>query len=721
MHKIAWWTTIVPLFLIPFIPLYVANDLFFPFITGKGFIFRILVEIACVGWLTLAAIDRAYRPTFSWALALFGAFVSWMFIADLFALNAHKAFWSNFERMDGFVTLIHAFLFFLIAGIVLAKGVLWRKWWWVFIGVTALVCFHGIMQLLCIGQVCGAPGSAFAIHQSGIRLDASFGNSIYLAVYLLFAVFVTTWHAIEAKGWLRYSLMTLVVAQVFVLVNTATRGAVVALTITVGVVAGLYLLRAGKRTRTIAGASLVALLITVTGFWLVRDSAWIAENPVLSRIASISLSELNVRFTLWGMAAEGIKDRPLIGYGQEGYNYVFNGYYRPELVTQEPWFDRAHSAYIDWLIAGGIPALILFIGLLIAALLMLFRAPNLSTTERMMLAGALIAYALQAIVVFDNLFSYVPLAAVLAYLHSRTARPIAVMDRLPQLSSGMSEAIVIPVAGAALLFLILTVNVPHMRAANHLVYAISPLSGGPSENLTYFREAIKDNSFAQQEIAEQLVSYTARVVNDPKAPDALKNDFAVLARDTIEKELERAPRDARVYMQASIFYRVVGDNEKALSYIQRAEELSPNRQLIMLEHAVVLGELGRREEAILLYNAVYETSPRSGDFPSRIAAGLIMAGDTARGEQILTEVFGTSLVADDSLVMAYATTKQYDKLIAVLKLQVENSPDSPDARFRLATAYALAGRVPDARKEIQTAMARFPQVSAQGKAFLESL
>ncbi len=721
MEKGLKYVAYAALFAIPVIPFYVANELFFPFITGKGFLFRILVEIAFVAWVALAIINRTYRPRFSWLLAIYGAFVTWVFIADVFAVNAHKALWSNFERMDGFVTLIHVFLFFLVAGVMLAKGTLWKRWWWVFIGVSAAICFHGLMQLLCIGEVCGASGSAFAIHQSGIRLDASFGNSIYLAVYLLFASFITAWYAIESKGWLRYSLIALIVAQVFVLINTATRGAVVALVVTVGLVAVLYLLRAGKRTRRVAGVSLVALLLAVAGFWTVRESAWIAENPVLSRIASISLSELNVRFTLWSMAGEGIKDRPILGYGQEGYNYVFNQYYRPELVTQEPWFDRAHSAYFDWLVAGGIPALLLFVGLLLAALLMLFRAQNLSITERMMLAGALIAYALQAIVVFDNLFSYIPLAAVLAYLHSRTARPIVSMEKLPELSRGMSEAIVIPVAGAVLLFLILTVNVPHMRAANHLVYAISPLQGGPAENLAHFREALKGNPFARQEIAEQLVSYTARIVNDPKAPEALKNDFAVLTRDTIEKELERAPLDTRIYMQASIFYRVVGDNEKALAYIERAEELSPNRQLIMLERATVLTEVGRSEEAIALYNQVYDLSPHSGGFLYRIAAGLIMAGDTARGEQILTEVFGTTLLDDESLVMAYATTKQYDKLIAVLKLQVENNPNSPDARFRLATAYALAGRIPDARKEIQIAMARFPQIAAQGKAFLESL
>ena len=36
---------IIGLAIIPFIPIYVANPLFFPFITGKAFVFRIIVEI----------------------------------------------------------------------------------------------------------------------------------------------------------------------------------------------------------------------------------------------------------------------------------------------------------------------------------------------------------------------------------------------------------------------------------------------------------------------------------------------------------------------------------------------------------------------------------------------------------------------------------------------------------------------------------------------------
>lgn len=711
MRQIARWTAIGALFLIPFIPLYVANTSFFPFITGKGFMFRILVEIALVAWAVLALVDKAYRPRFSWILTLYAAFVAWVFIADLFAINATKALWSNFERMDGFVTLIHVFIFFVVAGSVLTVGKLWRAWWMTFLIGAALVCGYALLQL----------SGGLTINQGGVRVDGTFGNAIYLAVYLMFAAFIAVWQALESKGWLRYLLLALAALSVIILFNTATRGAIVAIVAGAVFAALIFAIRSGKRARGIAIGILVALLVLISGFFLVRDQAWITGHPIWNRVASISLSELNVRFTLWSMAAEGIKERPLIGYGQEGYNYVFNSQYRPELYAQEPWFDRAHSAYVDWLVAGGVPALLLFLALLIAAFLVLFRSPNLTTAERIMLASALVAYALQAIVVFDNLFSYVPLAAILAYLHGRAARPIDRLGQLPELKSGQAEAILIPSAAVVLLFLVLTVNVPNMRAANHLVYAISPLPGGPAENLKHFREALATHTYATQEIAEQLVTQTARVVMEPSIPNALKNDYVALAISTIENQVERAPNDARLHLQAALLYRVIGDYPRALAHVEVAEEKSPHRQLIMLEHAALLVASGMKADAAALYTQIYDESPRFPNLSAQVAAGLITTGEEAQAEAILLETFGTTTISHEALVGAYATTKQYEKLIPVLLLQVKEQPNSADARYRLATAYALAGRIADARREVQDAMVRFPDTSAQGRTLLQSL
>ena len=48
-------------FLIPCLPLYVTPSMAFPYITGKNFAFRILVEFAAALWLGLIASNKEYR------------------------------------------------------------------------------------------------------------------------------------------------------------------------------------------------------------------------------------------------------------------------------------------------------------------------------------------------------------------------------------------------------------------------------------------------------------------------------------------------------------------------------------------------------------------------------------------------------------------------------------------------------------------------------------
>ena len=45
---------ILGIFALPFIVFIVANNLFFPYITGKNFAFRIIVEIITGAWLALS-------------------------------------------------------------------------------------------------------------------------------------------------------------------------------------------------------------------------------------------------------------------------------------------------------------------------------------------------------------------------------------------------------------------------------------------------------------------------------------------------------------------------------------------------------------------------------------------------------------------------------------------------------------------------------------------
>src|SRR5258706_11771153 len=103
LKKYYVWGLKALVFVIPFLSLWIAYSMYFPYITGRNFAFRILVEVALALWVALAVLDKAYRPKMTpiaWAVAAFTAIIG---IADLFGTNPHLSFWSRLERMEGYM------------------------------------------------------------------------------------------------------------------------------------------------------------------------------------------------------------------------------------------------------------------------------------------------------------------------------------------------------------------------------------------------------------------------------------------------------------------------------------------------------------------------------------------------------------------------------------------------------------------------------------------
>lgn len=716
---IAKWAVIVPLFLIPFLALYISSDLFFPFITGKNFLFRILVEIALVGYVVLVLADARYRPQWSWVLASFALLVLWMLGADALAVNSHKAIWSNFERMDGFVTLAHVFALFLVAGSVLSVDKLWRNWWMTFIGASAIVTLHGIAQWLCIGNECGAVGRPFAVHQSTTRLDATLGNSEYLAGFILLAIAVTLWQAFESKGkGLRNGLFALAVLQVLVLFGTGTRGTFIAL-IAAAVVGGLlWLFELGKKGRRGALIFLAGVLVFAGGFYAVRNTAFIQESPNLSRFANISLSSLDTRFAIWDMALEGIEDKPVTGWGHEGFNYVFNTYYNPELYGQEQWFDRAHNIYLDWAIAGGIPALLIFLILGGAAVISVYRSRELKSWERVLILSALIAYAIQGMAVFDNLFTYIPIAMLLAYIYGVHARPVRVIEKLPEVKGVMLDAFVAPLALIAALFLIYMVNIPTYVAGKELIDAITP-NNRLEVRIQHFESALSRNPFASQEIREQLLGFTQQVVSSD-ATDDVKAKAVTMAIEEMQREIERAPKDARLYVLYATFLRSVGQFETSRAAAATARSLSPHKQNIIVEQGLIEWDAGNPKDALAFFEEALALTPDRDELVTYVATGHIINGDTAGAKQILLDHFGTTTVNSMAIALAYQQQNNWNDIIPILSLRYQEQ-STAESGYQLAIAYARAGRIIEAREQVRAVMQEFPNAIQQGTALMRQL
>src|SRR3989338_2296726 len=539
------WVTRGGGFLIPFVPLIVASPLFFPFITGKAFTFRIVIELIFACYLLLALRQPEFRPKKSLLLWGVGAFLFVVFLADLFAVNPFKAFWSNFERMEGFITLIHLGAYFLIASAVLNTERLWHRFFATSVGVSAFLGIYGLLQLA--GKI--------VINQGGVRLDGTFGNAAYFAGYMLFHIFLSLFLIFRHRlnpgiKWLYGGAILL---QVFTLIFTATRGAVL------GLIGGLSLAliliilfeKGDKRLRIGAAGIFIILVLSVLGLYAARDTTFVKDNQALTRFASVSRSDAGPRLMVWGMAWQGFKEKPILGWGQEGFNFVFNKYYNPNMWTQEQWFDRTHNIFFDWLVAGGILGLLAYLSLFGFLLWYIWRVrpedggEPFSFSEKSVLTGLLAGYFIHNFFVFDNLISYIMFFSLLAFAHMRFGKPFNSMDKLPVLRSDHSSS----TFGAVLLVLLFAgisfLNVRPMVVAEYLIQGLKPQTKGVTDNLEFYKKSFERETIGTQEVAEQAMQSAVTVVNAPSVPQDVKSEFVSFAEKAMRREIDRVPEDRK--------------------------------------------------------------------------------------------------------------------------------------------------------------------------------
>jgi O-antigen ligase len=371
MNKVLKAIIYTGLAIIPFVPLFVFSSTFFPFITGKAFIFRIVVEIIFAAWLVLTLSDINFRPKRNILLYTFSAFLVVIFFANFFGMNFTRSFWSNFERMEGYITLLHLFGYFLIMGTVLKSEIHWRRYFNITLIANAILCVFFALK-----QVVGAA----QIHQSATRVDGTLGNATYLAIYLMMHIFIALILFFRTKNmYTRIAYGVSILLQLFIMYHTGTRGAVLGLIMGLGLCALLIALfeRKEKMLRKVSIGAIVFLLLLVGGFMLVKDKSFVRNSPTLSRFAEISFQssffEGQGRYYVWPIAWQGIKERPVLGYGQNNFSYVFNKNYDPHMWAQEQWFDRTHNIVLDWLIAGGFLGLLSYLSIFVAAFWLIWR------------------------------------------------------------------------------------------------------------------------------------------------------------------------------------------------------------------------------------------------------------------------------------------------------------------------------------------------------------
>jgi len=671
------------LFLVPFITTYVADSFFFPYITGKNFAFRIIVEVVTALWVLLALYDAEYRPRFSWIMSTFAAFLGLMFVANLHGVYATTAFWSNFERMDGYITLVHVFLYF----IVLASTLRTPKAWSYFLHTSVIVAVYVAMRGL--SQLSGV----------NIRVDSTLGNAAYMAVYMLFHIFILVYLALQTKVTpYRVTYAFIGILFIYVLLQTGTRGTAVGL-VTGSLAAVVYIALFAtryKQVRTYATGALVGLLLLIAGFMSIRDTAFIQHNAAFSRVANINLgTDLMVRGMIWGEALKGMKERPLLGWGQGNFNYVFNKYYDPRLYGQEQWFDRTHDIFFDWLIAGGVLGLLSYLSIFAAIAYYLIIRPlrtqdnSFSVVERGVLLGLMVGYVTHNLVVFDNIVSYIFFGTMIALMHSRFSRPFPQLVAL-RIPVPVITQVIAPVVLVGVAVLVYFVNVPGILAAQDLIVAFSDQN--MASRLEDFEVALRRGSFAKQEIVEQLAQQAMNVAADTKGqiPEAVHKAYMKRAEEELVQMVKEKPGDARLEVFLASFYRSAGNLAKAEEHMAIARTLSPNKQAVILQQGAIAFSLGKSEAARDFFKQAFELDTENDEAREYYTASLFLTKDGAAGQKLIaegTDAFKKRAAQSDFLVSSVNGAHEFATLASLYEIRVTLDATNAQNWASLAFVY----------------------------------
>ncbi len=719
--KILYKFVSIGLFIVPFITFFVSKTMLFPFITGKGFIFRILVEILFAFWIILALKDPVYRPKLnklSLSIIIFGVV---MFVADIFGENPYKSIWSNYERMEGFVLLIHLIAYYFVLTSTFVTDKIWDYFWNINLFASFLMSCYGMAQIF----------GLIVINQGGVRVDGRLGNATYLAIYLAFNIFIGIWmlYKNNKNKIYKYLYLISILLNLFVLYFTATRGAIIGLFLGV-IVSSLFIIFFYKENliyKKIAKYFILAVVALFLIFISIRNSNFVKNSPVLSRFSSISTTEIKSqgRWFVWPMAISGFKERPILGWGQENFNYVFNKNYDPRMYSQEQWFDRTHNVILDWLIAGGLLGLLSYLSIFVFSLIFLIKKTDLDVVEKSIFIGLFIAYFFHNLFVFDNLISYIMFFSVIAFINRKSIK-----DMVSDYKVFNDELINYGIAPFVVVVISLTiyfVNIPAMLQSKSVIKAITSNSVNGvknypniSDNLKYIKQAFAYNSFGTPEVLEQAVNLSSEVAQMNISND-IKQQFINLSYQEAKKQTEKTPNDVRYLFLYASFLNRFGMYDEAISVIEKALKISSKKPGIYLELGSIYLGKGDVNKALDIFKQAYEIEPRSKESLTVYTVASIYTGRQDIFTKLAQSITEEDFLTDNRFLKAFVDVKNYNVAIGILEKRLQINPESYDNMLSLAAVYSEAGNKNKAIEILKKIIEKKPEFKEQGEFYIKQL
>ena len=476
------WTGIVLILLTPFV---VTPDTIFPFVVGKAVYSRSLIECVFGVWAILALFRPAYRPPRSRLLLLLALSVGVSILAACFGVSPQRSFWSTYERMQGVVDLIHWFAFAVVLASVLRTERAWR----VILNINGGVCIIVSGLAVSLYYSVDVPFFDYSYHywdenkQAGIdthgRVTSTLGNALHLSTYvllnslivagLLVQSFISAAHVspgdpsiLERGGpkraflqnkehvllrlWIeRCFWVSQIIFSLWTLILVGSRGALLSLLASGGILAAVFLFRGRRRMIRFAAAGFVGLFVCAAAlvlFLTFRPEISVANGlseivnlriastetfpvPLLKRLLEPQMYDAGDRSPQWSrieilnVGLCGFFERPLLGWGPDNFLIIF-GRYLSKSTEDIEIHDHAHNALVEELATKGVLGLSSYLALWICTLLIFLhiakRVDVRSRIHPLFVGTALVVYFIQSQYTVANITTSLLYCLLLAFV-----------------------------------------------------------------------------------------------------------------------------------------------------------------------------------------------------------------------------------------------------------------------------------------------------------------
>lgn len=673
-------------------PAIVLKDLFFPFVSGRVYVFRLLVELTLFFWILLIAREPVYRPRLKNPLVLGSLlFLVGLVVTALLGVDPTRSFFSNTERADGIIQFAHWITYFLMISSVFRSA----KDWKMFLGAFTTIAFVV---------------AAYAWKLDEPRLAGFFNNPSYLAAFMLFSIGATAllWGEFlgrnnrQGNQWWYILFAGLIIFFFITLLFTQTRGAYLGFGagFTLFAFLAFVFLRKRHKKLTFATAAIfLVLLATIATAFTFKESNFVKSNNILGRITDVSFARdvaaVRERYQAWIIALEAFRDKPIFGWGPENYDIAFNEHYNYEAAKTESWFDSSHNQALDVLAEGGIFGFLLYlfwIGSVFYVAYRIFRRNEQGELFGSIIASTYLAFLVQGWFLFDTFPMYLGLFPLLGFAYFKYERAKNANSKSQMANSRKALRAVMPAAWVYGLAFVLILVTPY------LIYKNVWQPYQTNHSILEFNKFLNARAYG----AATRSLEKASMINSPYTYFDVGNQAGWSLLYFLDNRLPEEDKPAL----KDIWEAVLAREEKSLNY----RKLDPQAYY-------VLGRLNRRgfdqfgevdslARAETVLQAGRELSPNRAEYVGELVDILFAQGKMAEGESTALD-YASSLPSPYSYVFRghlYFTQKRYD--LAVEQYREAEKQGYPFWKEKLVYArFAVAaGQVGD-----HNAVIRFSQ------------